>query len=199
MGEILRMVVVLTLISGCSAAALTLADKQLQPQIVKTTDLKIRGPALEKLFGKPAQEVLANKAKVTVEGAEIPIFYLKVGDQVTNLAVEAIGKGGFGGDLTLMIGVDLVNNQLTGLEVVNHSETPGVGARIEEESFRRQWHGLPLDTPAALTKDGGEVDAISGASFTSRAAIAGTNDVLAFVRDHRDEILKAVANAREDA
>jgi electron transport complex protein RnfG len=68
-----------------------------------------------------------------------------------------------------------------------------LGARIEEPGFRRQWQGLPLNQPVAITADGGTIDAISGASTTSRAAASGTNVVLDFVRDNKDEILAQIA------
>ena len=55
MSDIVRMVVVLSLIAGVCAAALTAANIQLGPQVEKQTDLYVRGPALERLFGRPAQ------------------------------------------------------------------------------------------------------------------------------------------------
>lgn len=199
MSEILRMVVVLSLISGFSAAALTAANIQLGPRVESQTDLYVRGPALERLFGKPANEVLGNKVIVELDGVGIPVFFTRDGQTVDALAVEAIGKGGFGGDLKLMVGIDLINERQTGIEVVSHSETPGLGARIVEIVFRRQWQGLPIDTPVALTRDGGEIDAISGASTTSQAAVNGTNDALAFVRDNKNEILKLISERKKDS
>lgn len=194
MSDITRMVVVLSLIAGVCSAALTSANYLLDPYVNKQTDFYVRGPALERLFGKPAEEVLGNKVVVPGEnGIDVPVFFMKEGDDVSRLAVEAIGKGGFGGDLTIMVGVDLVNEKLTGMEAVNHSETPGLGARIEEPGFRRQWQGLPIDQPVAITADGGVIDAISGASTTSRAAVNGTNDVLNFVHDRKDEIINQIA------
>lgn len=193
MSEILRMVVVLSLIAGCSAAALTAANVQLAPQIERQTDLYVRGPALERLFGKPAKEVLGNKVIVEVKGEGVPVFYTSNDEGVSALAVEAVGKGGFSGDLKIMVGIDLINDRQTGIEVVSHSETPGLGARIEEVSFRRQWQGLSINDPVALVSDGGEIDAISGASMTSRAAVNGTNNVLIFVRENKDEILSLIS------
>jgi electron transport complex protein RnfG len=193
MSEIVRMVVVLSLIAGFSAAALTAANIQLGPRVDAQTDFYVRGPALERLFKKPAKEVLGNKIVITSNGLPVPIFYTLKDKEVSALAVEAIGKGGYGGDLKIMVGIDLANGRQTGMEVVSHSETPGLGARIVEPGFRRQWHGLPIDTPMALTSDGGTIDAISGASTTSRAAVNGTNDVLVFVREHKDEILKKIS------
>lgn len=199
MSEIVRMVVVLSLIAGFSAAALTAANIQLGPQIDKQTDFYVRGPALERLFGKPAKEVLGNKVVIPAESGAIPVFFTSEDDGVSALAVEAIGKGGYGGDLKIMVGIDLAAGRQTGMEVVSHSETPGLGARIEEIAFRLQWQGLPLDVPVALTSDGGQIDAISGASNTSRAAINGTNDVLTFVRENKEEILKAISELQKDS
>jgi electron transport complex protein RnfG len=56
-----------------------------------------------------------------------------------------------------------------------------------------QWQGLPLDKPLAVTADGGIIDSLSGASTTTRAAVNGTNDVLDFIRENKDEILKMIA------
>ena len=193
MSELTRMVVVLSLIAGVCSAALTSANYLLDPYVNKQTDFYVRGPALERLLNKPAEEVLGNKIVVFGENGDVPVFFLKDGDTVSRLAVEAISKGGYGGDLKIMVGVDLVHNKLTGMEAVSHGETPGLGARIEEHGFRRQWKGLPIDQPVAITADGGVIDAISGASTTSRAAVNGTNEVLAFVEDKRDEILKQIA------
>ncbi|MBE0583775.1 MAG: FMN-binding protein [Desulfofustis sp.] len=197
MSEIVRMVVVLSLIAGICSAVLTVADQGLGPRIEQQTDLYVRGPALERLFGKPATEVLANKVTIQTDEATIPVFFSRDGQNVSTLAIEAVGKGGFGGDLKLMVGIDLTTGRQTGIEVVQHSETPGLGARIEEITFRRQWQGLPTDSPVALTKDGGDIDGISGATTTSQAAVGGTNAVLTFLRDHTDEILQQISQREE--
>lgn len=194
MSELTRMVVVLSLIAGVCSAALTSANYLLDPYMSRQTDYYVRGPALERLFNKPAEEVLNNKVMVATEGGDIPVFYLEEEGVVSRLAVEATGKGGYGGDLKIMIGVDLVRERLTGMEAVSHSETPGLGARIEEPGFRRQWKGLPIDQEVAVSADGGVIDAISGATTTSRAAASGTNQVLVFVRDNKDGILRTIAD-----
>ena len=193
MSEILRMVVVLSLITGFCSAALTSANVLLSPQMDKQTDFYVRGPALERLFGKPAEELLSNKVTIRTEGGNVPVFFTREGDAVSTLAVEAVGKGGYGGDLKILVGIDLAKNSQIGMEVVSHSETPGLGARIEEPGFRGQWKGLSLDKPAALTANGGTIDAISGATNTSRAAVNGTNDVIGFIQEHRDEVLRLIA------
>lgn len=190
--DITRMVIVLCLIAGVCAAALSSANILLSPLVDKQTDLNVRGPALERLFGVPAKEVLSNKVMVPTPTKSVPVFYLKDGDTVTTLAVENTTKS-FGGDLTIMVGIDLLHNKQTGMEVVRTSDTPGLGARIVEPGFRRQWKGLSLDKTLAVTADGGTIDSISGASTTSRAAVKSTNEIAAFVRNKKDEILKMIA------
>ena len=95
MSEITRMVVVLTLITGICTAALTAANSKLAAQIDKQTDLYVRGPALERLFGLPAEQVLGNKVVMEVDEQVIPVFFTTKDNKVSLLAVEAIGKGGF--------------------------------------------------------------------------------------------------------
>lgn len=193
MSEITRMVLVLSVIAGVCSAALTSANYLLAPYIDQQTDFYVRGPALARLFDTPADEVLGNKVVIAHGTGEVPVFFMMEDDQVSRLAVEAVGTGGYGGDLLLMIGIDLINNRLTGMETVSHSETPGLGGRIEEEGFRRQWRGLSLDQPVATTTEGGIIDGISGASVTSQAATRGTNAALDFVRDNRELILAEIA------
>lgn len=193
MSEIIRMVVILSLIAGVSSAALTSTNKILAPRVDQQTDFYVRGPALERLFGQPAEEVLGNKVVVPSESGDVVVFFTREGEEVSTLAVEALGRGGYGGDLKFIVGIDLTEAKQTGMEVVSHSETPGLGARIEEPGFRLQWRDLPLDEPVAVTADGGVIDAISGATTTSRAAARGTNEVLEFLRGNKDLILQKIA------
>ncbi len=84
---------------------------------------------------------------------------------------------GFGGPVTMMVGVDKEGNIL-GISVVSHTETAGLGAvagdkTAKGDAFRGQFKGLSGEL--AVTKDGGSVDSISGATITSRAVTAGVN------------------------
>ena len=105
MSEITRMVVVLSLIAGVCSAALTSANYLLDPYVNKQTDYFVRGPALERLFNTPAEEVLDNKVVIADELGDVPVFFVKEGDEVSRLAVEAVGRGGYGGDLIIMVGI----------------------------------------------------------------------------------------------
>ena len=86
---------------------------------------------------------------------------------------------GYGGTIELLIGIgpDIGNVTLVGLEVISHSETPGLGARLTEDAFIGQFEGVPLGD-AVLEEDGGEIDAISGATITSRAVVDAVQDAV---------------------
>ncbi len=192
MRDIWKLVIVLTLICGISAAALQVARVNLSPVIEKQNDRYIRGPALERLFDTPADQVLGNKLMLTLDGEVYPVFYKKENGKVTALAVEAAGKGGYGGDIRIMIGIDMVSHKLIGLEIIQHSETPGVGARVEKESFRKQWKNAPATGELALQQNGGKIKAITGATYSSKAVMDGTNKILRLVQSRSDEITQII-------
>jgi len=95
-------------------------------------------------------------------------------------ALEVLPSG-FDNTITMMVGVDFDGNVL-GISVVSHTETAGLGAVAAAttsagEAFRAQFVGT--SGSVAVTKDGGELDAITGATITSRAICAGVNAALA--------------------
>ena len=193
MREITRLVVVLSLICAVAAGALTVARKSLAERIEMQSDFYVRGPALERLFGRPAAELLVNKVSYTSEGRTYPIFYIEDGGEIVGLAVEAPGEGGYGGDIMIMIGVDLRAEKVVGMEIIAHKETPGVGSQVEKASFRRQWNGLSVGEPVSM---GGQIDAISGATYSSRAVVSGTNTVIDLMVNHRPDILALIASEK---
>jgi electron transport complex protein RnfG len=196
--EIAHLVLVLGVICSLSAAALAYVRTSLAGRIEMQEDFYVRGPALERLFKQPAQGLLTQKLTVPVGDQTYPVFYLREDGEVTGLAVEAAGHGGYSGDIVIMIGLDPRNDSVLGVEIVSHSETPGVGAKVELASFRQQWSGLTLDQPVALAGDGGGIDAITGATFSSRAMVEGTNQVVDLLRDHRQEILSLIEERSAD-
>ena len=194
MREIGRLVLVLGTIGVVSASTLAYVRASLAPRIEQQSDLFVRGPALERLFGRPAAQLLANKIVLDTGEAAYPVFYERESGEVVGLAVEAAGHGGYGGDIVMMIAIDLRTGKMTGTEIIMHSETPGIGSQVEKPSFRKQWLGLAAAEPVDLRSAGGRVDAISGATFSSRAMIEGTNQVVQLIRDHQSDILARIAD-----
>ena len=193
MREIIKLAIVLTLICGLSATALTIARHTLSDRIEKQNDFYVRGPALQRLFERPAEELLDQKINLEFPDGTYPVFYFKDGDEVTGLAVEAPGGGGYGGPVIVMIGIDHQKEVSLGMEIIGHNETPGLGSRIENTEFRRQWKGLSLRERVDLRSRGGTIDAVSGATYSSSAVVNGTNQVILLLDAYIDEIVAAIS------
>jgi electron transport complex protein RnfG len=91
-----------------------------------------------------------------------------------------VTPGGFDNTITMMVGVDKSGNVL-GIDVISHTETAGLGAVSDADTpagiaFREQFKGA--SGSVSVTKDGGQMDAITGATITSRAVCAGVNAAL---------------------
>jgi len=89
---------------------------------------------------------------------------------------EVAGKG-YGGDFGLMFGVDVEEDKIVGIELTTHKETPGFGARAKDDpSFVAQFKGLLAAGPFKVSSDGGQINAISGATVTSKAVCAAASE-----------------------
>ena len=80
---------------------------------------------------------------------------------------------GFGGPIAIKVGFD-VNGNIWNTKVLSQAETPGLGAKCVEPSFSEQFKGFnPAEKKLAVKKDGGDVDAITASTITSRAYADG--------------------------
>ena len=94
-------------------------------------------------------------------------------------AVE-VTPGGFDNTITMMVGVD-TEGKVLGISIIKHTETAGLGAVAAAETtdgknFRAQFNGA--SGSVAVTKDGGDIEALTGATITSRAVCTGVNAAL---------------------
>ena len=89
--------------------------------------------------------------------------------------VVEVTPSGFGGEVDMMVGVG-ADGKVTGVSIVSMSETSGLGSNASKPEFRAQYFGK---AEAALKKDGGDIDALTGATVTSRAVTRGVNAALA--------------------
>lgn len=89
--------------------------------------------------------------------------------------VIEVTPSGFGGTIDMMVGVSM-DGTVTGVSIVSMSETSGLGANAMKENWRSQYVGM--SGTLAVSKDGGEIDALTGATITSRAVTSGVNTAL---------------------
>jgi len=121
----------------------------------------------------PEFDTVGEAATATsTNGEAATIFPVLKGGQEVGKAVQAVTKNGFGGKVTVMIGFDAQNN-ISGYAVLNHAETPGLGSKMPDW-FQKGAKGdvigkNPGSNNLTVSKDGGEVDAITAATISSRA------------------------------
>lgn len=89
------------------------------------------------------------------------------------------GAKGYGGTVSVMVGLDL-EGAITGIEILSHSETPGLGANATGDSFKNRFTGKTGElTVDKNSNDGQNIQAITAATITSKAVVSAVNAVIA--------------------
>jgi electron transport complex protein RnfG len=171
----LMMVVVLTVIAG--AAALILAfvydlTKDRIAEAYRQDFLKGLNVVLPDYDNEPDKEAVEFEGKM--------LYPAKREGRILAYAVQSVSPKGYSGDIVVLIGVDL-EGKITGIEILKHAETPGLGNRIETAVFRNSFRGLNKDSNIAVKKDGGNIEQFSGATISPRAVCEAVRDGLAFM------------------
>lgn len=108
--------------------------------------------------------------------------------------VFLVESKGYGGPITITVGID-VEGKITGVEIGDNSETPGLGAKAKDEPFISQFVGIIPQEPLKVVKNNKtkseEINAISSATITSKAV---TKAVQAAV-DTNAELMKRGGNS----
>ena len=89
-------------------------------------------------------------------------------DNIIGYAFVASGKG-YGGEIEILVGLKDPDT-IKGIVIISHSETPGLGSRITEPDFGNQFASVPIGD-ITLSRDGGTIDALTGATISSNAAV----------------------------
>ena len=113
--------------------------------------------------------------------------------------LEAVAPDGYGGRISLLVGVDM-SGTVTGVRVIPpHNETPGLGDKVElkKSDWILSFNGRSLGNPSpegwAVKKDGGVFDSFTGATITPRAVVAQVQRALEYFARHRNEIFERSA------
>jgi len=135
------------------------------------------------------KEILPEADKFQVSSKEIPegsvikeINEAYSGNEIVGYAFKVAPKG-FGGLIEMMVGISK-DGKISGIKVMNHSETPGLGANATNPKFSEQFKNKPIEQPLEVVKTGAskdnQVDALTGATITSKAVTGGVNEAIEF-------------------
>lgn len=126
--------------------------------------------------------------ETTVENS--PVRYFEAIDNsgsVVGYAIIVKGPGGFTTDFEMMVGLDSVGT-IIDTYVLDHKETPGLGDAMTKEPFKKQFRKRNTEnTKWLVKKDGGDIDAITAATITSRAFTGGCKRALMVYRELTEE------------
>ena len=162
------MIVSLTLICGVCGFLLAgvhaMTKVRIEEQILKYVQM----PAVKSVLATSDNDLLGDRRKISVDGSEMTVFTGKKGGTVWALAYETIVDGAQG-KLGVIVGVDVSTDKLTGIGITTCAETPGIGDRIKEETFKNLFKERSITDNLGLKKDNGVIDAITGATYSSQA------------------------------
>ena len=131
-------------------------------------------------------ELKETMVKSAMEDAEIP-FYLAydANNNFIGAAVETFTNKGFSGNISLMVGI-LANGTINNISVLQHAETPGLGSKMSESSFKDQFNNKNTTSfNFNVKKEGGDVDAITAATISSRAFCDAVNRALSTFENNK--------------
>ena len=168
---ILRLALTLFLITSVVAALLAVVNSITAPVIAASNEAKTQAAIEAVLPGGFDSEI--------TDYADATGIVSKVYQGANGYALE-VGPGGFDNTITMMVGVDN-EGKVLGISIVSRTETAGLGAVADADTpkgiaFREQFVGT--SGSVAVSKDGGTLDAITGATITSRAICVGVNAAL---------------------
>jgi electron transport complex protein RnfG len=170
--SIWRLVIVLTCISLLAALALTGVYALTKGPIEKGQREK-KENALKAVLPE-YQGTVRDTIIVDADNEEIPV-HLAIGQngELCGAGIETYTKKAFAGRFDLMVGFD-AEGSIVNTEVIKASETPGLGDKINKDKEGNGWaqqfnHQNPADFKLVVKKDGGDVDAITAATISSRA------------------------------
>lgn len=151
----------------------------------------------------PVEGAVPGEAVTTTapNGTEAVIFPVSKDGQLVGNAVQAITKNGFGGNVTVMVGFS-TEGEILGYSVLDCSnETPGLGAKMPDWFQKGQKGDVigknPTKNNLTVSKDGGEVDAITAATISSRAFLDAVAQAWAAVSGNADAATSASQQAAE--
>ncbi|HHT30720.1 MULTISPECIES: RnfABCDGE type electron transport complex subunit G [Petrimonas] len=116
----------------------------------------------------------------TPDGDSLLVYPAKKGDELVGFAVNSYSNNGFSGNIQIMVGFD-TEERVVNYTVLSHAETPGLGSKMSDW-FRDSSKPNQLvigrklsEGKLAVSKDGGQIDAITASTITSRAFLEAIN------------------------
>lgn len=173
----------LFLITAISAMTLAFTNSITEPIIIKNAEKK-QVESMKKVLSEAVSFEKADISALALVELQCAVTDIYKGineDGKEEGYAVMISSGGYGGEISLAVGID---NELkiTGVDVISHSETPGLGAKCVSDAFKNQFvnKGIGVEAVKNGAKDN-QIDAITSATITSKAVTNGVNTAITAV------------------
>lgn len=178
-----------------TSAALTLANQATHTPIETSLQQDLQASLSQVLPAGSFDNQLLSSTLIrpTPEGTRT-VYIARKGQETTGLVFEVAGKG-YAGTIRIVMGISPAGEVL-GVRVLSHTETPGLGDKIEiqKDNWINSFVGKALDTAKwGVKKDGGEFDQFAGATITPRAVVRAVHAGLQWYAQEKDNIAREAA------
>lgn len=193
--------IVLAVVAAICTALVAMTYRMTAPRIAENEKAYLEQslrPALAGVFydNDLSESTLMLPPPHGLPGNEPAIIYRLYSEYRPVAAVFVVSaRGGYSGPIRLLIAVEY-SGTLTGVQVLEHNETPGLGDLIEpsRSDWLEQFENASLEDPPrdrwAIRRDGGSFDQLTGASITPRAVVRAVKETLLYYESNRDRVFE---------
>ncbi len=168
-----RLIFVMLVVACGSAALLGFVYEITKAPIQKANDDKelaaISGVILEEFNNNPFKERTLIPGKHNQ--GQLTLYPARKDGKIKAVAIKTSSDKAFGGKIELIVGFFL-DGTISGYQIISSKETPGLGSKVSDAKFSEQFIGIrPKKKTFKVKQDGGEIDAVTAATISSRAVI----------------------------
>ncbi|MBF0614596.1 MAG: electron transport complex subunit RsxG [Magnetococcales bacterium] len=198
MPHFLRMGVILMAVGLIATAILAMVEGITREPIAQSKRQELLDSlarVLPKGFdNSPATDFVSlSDKRINRQAKPVPFYRARKGNEPMAVAFMVTAPDGYSGNIDILMGVD-AQGAISGIRIVNHAETPGLGDKIVKTDWPNAFQGKTLKNAKwGVKKDGGEFDQFAGATITPRAIVAAIKRGLEYFAEHQDHIFKTPA------
>lgn len=185
MKETINLAVRLFIITAVAGLLLAFVNSTTAPVIAQQEADKLQA-ALSSTYPDAEEFIPIDEGKLTSVQEENPniqqVYEAKKGGETEGFVFDVLGRGGYGGDIQFVVGVNGESKEIIGYDVLRSAETPGLGTQVSEEPFKGTVIGNTMNEPLVAAQDpsaDNDVQAISGTTISVNAILDGLNAAVA--------------------
>ena len=179
MGEMIKMVVVLTVLSVVSGGSLSWLKDFTEPKIENQVMNLVKGPAIRQILSEADNDPVEDRFKIMDGDVERNVFVGVFGGAADTVVMESSASG-YGDKIGMVVAINMVDETLRGIAVTTHKETPGLGDKVRSD-WSDQFADKTATEDVKVVKgepEGNEIKAISGATVSSKSVTKIVNKAI---------------------